>query len=151
MREPARGFFGIALYAPKHYENVGTTYRTARNFKCSILYQIGKRYKTQKSDTNKSYRSVPFLELPDIESFMVAKPRDTVLVGCELHQKSHNLKNYVHPERAVYLLGAEDEGIPNHILAKCDHWLQIPSLTIESLNLSVAASIIMYDRFIKRQ
>lgn len=150
MREPDRGFFGLAIYAPKHYENVGTLFRTARAFQCSLLYMIGRRYKLQKSDTGKAFRSIPFTEVPDWEFFLKTKPRETPLIGCELTNRSHSLINFVHPERAIYVLGAEDFGLQENILRDCDNILKIPSLTVESLNVSVAGSLIMFDRQVKR-
>lgn len=150
MRKTSRGFCGIAIYAPKHYENVGSIYRTARAFGVSIIYQIGRRYKVQKSDTGKAFRSIPFIELSTWAEFLAAKPRDTVLIGCELTARSHSLGTYVHPERSLYVLGAEDFGLQENILRDCHHVVKIPSLTVESLNVSVAGSIILWDRFTKR-
>ena len=51
------------------------------------------------------------------------------------------------PERAVYLLGAEDHGLSRKALDKCHHFIMIPGSQLDqSLNVSVAGSIIMYDR-----
>ena len=57
-----------------------------------------------------------------------------------------NLKEFHHPERAIYLLGAEDHGIPPAILKKCQHTVSLKSVRTESFNVAVAGSIIMYDR-----
>lgn len=149
-REPDRGFFGVAVYAPKHYENVGTLFRSCRAMGVSIIFQIGRRYKLQKSDTGKAFRSIPFLEVEDWQSFLKIKPRETALVGCELTNRSHSLVNFVHPERAIYVLGAEDFGLQENILRDCSYVVKIPSLTVESLNVSVAGSIIIWDRQSKK-
>ena len=43
-------------------------------------------------------------------------------------------------------MGAEDKGIPQEHLALCDEWARIPILgKIESLNVSVAAGVLMYE------
>lgn len=44
------------------------------------------------------------------------------------------------------LMGAEDKGVSYDNLALCDEWVKIPlSGTIESLNVSVAAGILIYE------
>ena len=44
------------------------------------------------------------------------------------------------------IMGAEDKEFLSIILALCDEWVKIPMLgTIESLNVSVAAGILIYE------
>lgn len=44
------------------------------------------------------------------------------------------------------IMGAEDKGVSYDNLALCDEWVKIPMLgTIESLNVSVAAGILVYE------
>jgi len=44
------------------------------------------------------------------------------------------------------VMGAEDKGIPTSHLALCDEWLRIPIIgNIESLNVSVASGIMIYE------
>ncbi|WP_321479899.1 23S rRNA (guanosine(2251)-2'-O)-methyltransferase RlmB [uncultured Bacteroides sp.] len=44
------------------------------------------------------------------------------------------------------VMGSEDTGVSYDILALCDEWVKIPMLgTIESLNVSVAAGILIYE------
>ena len=44
------------------------------------------------------------------------------------------------------IMGAEDTGVSYDHLALCDEWVKIPMLgTIESLNVSVAAGILIYE------
>ncbi len=43
-------------------------------------------------------------------------------------------------------MGAEDTGVPYEHLSLCDEWIKIPLLgKIESLNVSVAAGILIYE------
>lgn len=50
------------------------------------------------------------------------------------------------------IMGAEDTGVPYEHLAKCDEWVKIPMLgTIESLNVSVAAGILIYEAVKQRR
>lgn len=44
------------------------------------------------------------------------------------------------------IMGAEDKGIPQEHLALCDEWVKIPILgKIQSLNVSVAAGVLIYE------
>ncbi len=58
------------------------------------------------------------------------------------------IAGFKHPERAVYLLGAEDSGLPDSIASKCQAVVHIESPMC--LNVSVAGSIVMFDRVNKR-
>ena len=49
------------------------------------------------------------------------------------------------------IMGAEDTGVSYDNLALCDEWVKIPMLgTIESLNVSVAAGVLIYEAIKKR-
>lgn len=49
------------------------------------------------------------------------------------------------------IMGAEDKGVSYENLALCDEWVKIPILgNIESLNVSVAAGILMYEALKQR-
>ena len=70
------------------------------------------------------------------------------LVCVEINEDAKPLKEFKHPHQAVYLLGAEDYGIPEKILNE-NIVIQIESPESHCLNVSTSGSIIMYDRFIK--
>lgn len=49
------------------------------------------------------------------------------------------------------IMGAEDTGVSYNNLALCDEWVKIPMLgTIESLNVSVAAGVLIYEAIKQR-
>ena len=50
------------------------------------------------------------------------------------------------PQQAVYLLGAEDNGLPPRVLEKCHRLVSLPSVRTNSYNVAVAGSLVMYDR-----
>ena len=73
-------------------------------------------------------------------------PANARLIAVEMNENSHCLENFVHPERAIYLLGAEDHGLSEEMMRGC----QIVQLPGErSMNVSVAGSIVLYDRVVK--
>ena len=143
-----RGYFGIGIHCPKITKNIGTLWRTAHILDADFMFIIGKRYETMSTDTRKSWRHVPLFEYPDYETFRSSLPKGSKLVGIELDEQSVPLATYSHPQRAVYLLGAEDFGLPPEVIATCDDIVQIPGKA--SLNVSVAGSIVIYDRLLKR-
>lgn len=139
-----RGYYGIGVFRPKTNMNVGTLWRSAKNFEASFLFTIGRRYKKEPMDTEKSWRTLPLWNFTDFDDFRHHIPYDCPLVGVELTTEAHNLPAFVHPQRCIYLLGAEDDGIPPQVLARCRYHVKIN--TPRSLNVGVAGSIIMYDR-----
>ena len=59
--------------------------------------------------------------------------------------KSSNL-SALHLEGYVLWMGNEDRGLPRERLAQMDHQIVIPTLkTVDSLNVSVAAGILLYE------
>jgi dTMP kinase len=58
-----------------------------------------------------------------------------------------NLKEANHPKRAVYVLGAEDYGIPEEIMKG---YQKVFIDTTFCLNVAVAGSIVLYDRDYKK-
>ena len=70
-----------------------------------------------------------------------------MLIGVELTKEAEWLEKFEHPRRCVYLLGAEDHGLTNEALIKCHKVVKFN--TSLSLNVSVAGSIVMYDRGLK--
>jgi len=145
-----RGFFGIGVYHLKNGLNLGTLWRSAFIFGATFIFVIGRRYKPQASDTLKTPRHVPLFHFDSFADFKEKLPVDSQLIGIECGVKARDLGGYAHPERAVYLLGAEDGGIPQAILDGCYQVVQIPCVIEHCLNVSTAGSIVMYDRLVKR-
>lgn len=145
-----RGFWGIGVYHPKKECNIGTLLRSAFLYNSNFIFTIGKRYQKQSSDTCNSFKHIPLFEYESFEEFYKSMPRESTLVGIELTANSKKLNlNYVHPERAVYLLGADDHGLPKKVIDKCQHCVIIDTERPVSMNLAVAGSIVMNDRYIK--
>ena len=143
-----RGYFGIGIEQCKTSYNLGTLWRSAHNFGADFIFVIGKRYEPQASDTTKAWRSVPLFRYDTFEQFFSCMPYDCPLVGVEYpNDKAIPLPSFAHPERAIYLLGAEDNGLTREAKEKCHRFVMIPGSELQqSLNVAVAGSIIMYDR-----
>ena len=83
----------------------------------------------------------------DMRHFLSHIPFSCAVIGIE--QGGANIKNFIHPERAIYILGAEDTGLPDEVLGNCVHVIEIPSHRPLCMNVAVAGSIVMYDRLLK--
>lgn len=141
------GYFGIGILNGKNSINYGTLYRTAQIFEADFIFLIGNRFKPQASDTMKAWKHIPLFEYKDFEDFNNHRPYDCYLVGVEMCENAIPIKEYEHPKRACYLLGAEDNGLTNEAINKCQNIIYLPGE--RSLNVSVAGSIVLFDRIQK--
>lgn len=144
-----RGYFGIGIAGGKCAANTGTLWRSAYQLGAGFIFTAAARYPRQASDTIKAPRHIPLYEHETIEAFLASRPFDCRLVGIEIGGKP--LSRFTHPERAIYVLGAEDRGLPKPILERCSHIVTVPHVRIESFNVAVAGAIVMYDRLVKRE
>ena len=138
------GYFGIGIYHTKTEVNVGTLWRSAYQLGAAYIFTIGRRYKHQSSDTTKAWRHVPLFHYDNWEQFYRNLPHDCRIVGVEIG--GEDLREYDHLPRCVYVLGAEDNGLPSQIIEQCHNIVAIPSVRSASYNVAVAGSLIMYDR-----
>lgn len=143
----SRGYFGVAVYHPKTSANIGTLWRTAQILGADFIATIGQRYKHQASDTLKTPRHVPMFEYKSFEDFYEHLPYDSQLVAIELVKDACLVEDFKkRPQRAVYLLGAEDYGLPERIIKKSHHCIKLRG--DRSMNVAVAGSIALYSHTI---
>lgn len=139
-----QGFFGIGIQNGKTPENLGVLWRSAQNMGASFIYTIGNRYAKQACDTHKAVGAMPYFHYETFKDFYNHLPKSAMLVGVELTKNAESLEQFIHPRRCVYLLGAEDHGLSKEAIEKAHFLVKFQSTL--SLNVSVAGSIIMYDR-----
>lgn len=150
-RSSTPGFFGVAVYNPKTEANIGTLWRSATAYQAAVIATVGvQRYVHQASDTCKTPNNLPLLKFSDVDDLFSHLPFGCQLVGVELDDRAESLSGFAHPDRAFYLLGAEDHGLPDVVLDRCHRVVRIPSPVSWSLNVSVAGSLVLHDRFVKR-
>lgn len=142
-----RGYFGIGIYHTKKSENIGTLWRSAYQLGAAFIFTIGRRYSKQHSDTTAAYRHIPLFAYDTWQQFFDSRPLDCALIAVEMGGKA--LGAFTHPERSVYMLGAEDYGLPPHIIAQCQYTVSLEAVRMPSFNVAVAGSIVMYDRLTK--
>ena len=142
-----RGYFGIGIERGKTVSNVGTLWRSAYSFGAGCIFTVGRRYPQQASDTAKAWRHVPMIEYADFDDLYAHLPFSCQLIGIELDDRAASLGAFIHPERALYLLGAEDYGLSKEARTRCHRIVQLQGRYC--LNVAVAGSIVMHDRIVK--
>lgn len=145
-----RGFFEIGVYWPKTKDNIGTLFRSAYQLGAAGVFTIGheafnQRVSTLAADTYCSYRHIPLRHYVDFSHFYSHIPYATHIVAVETGGNKA-LSGYNHPQRAIYLLGAEDDGLTDAILRQCNDVVTIEAERMTSYNVAVAGSLVMYDR-----
>jgi tRNA(Leu) C34 or U34 (ribose-2'-O)-methylase TrmL len=145
-----RGYFGVGIYHTKTQTNVGTLWRSAMNLGADFVFTIGRRYKPQASDTLKTPRHLPLWHFEDFADFRAHIPYDCQVVAVENKPKfvTCPLPHLRHPERAIYLLGAEDHGLSDSVLMRCQAVVDLPC-EAGCYNVAVAGALTMYDRKVK--
>lgn len=140
-------YFGIGIYNAKNQLNVGSLWRTAAIFKAAFIFTVGRRIKRQASDTGNAAAGIPYYNYADFDNFLLSGlPFDCQLIGVELDKRAAPVESFKHPDRCVYLLGAEDNGLSEKARSKCRAIVELP---FGNYNVANAGAIIMYDRYIK--
>jgi len=141
------GYFGVGVERCKNAFNWGSLFRTANIFGASFIFTIGQRFREQASDTMRTERHLPLFTYKNIKEFNDNRPYNCKLIGVERYGSAHSLVNFIHPERCMYILGPEDGSLSRETISLCQDLVRIPGEV--SLNLSVAGSIVLYDRIAK--
>jgi len=142
-------FFGIGVYQPTTEHNIGTLWRTAFILGAKFIFIVDGKYSGQASDTLKTWSKIPFYRYDDFDHLYKSLPYSTQLVGVEICENSLPISTFVHPHRAAYLLGAENNGIPQKIISRCHHIVKLPGEI--SMNVAVCGGIVLYDRLSKTE
>jgi tRNA G18 (ribose-2'-O)-methylase SpoU len=137
-------FFEIGIYAPVHTENIGTLWRSAYQLGASGIFTIGKSKRSQASDTLKTIQQIPLRTFPTWKDFLAHRPIGARIIGIEMGGKP--LADFSHPSEALYVLGSEASGLPEHVKKDCDFIVTIESLRYASYNVAVTGSLVMYHR-----
>jgi tRNA G18 (ribose-2'-O)-methylase SpoU len=64
-----------------------------------------------------------------------------------MSENATEISEFQHPKRGIYLLGAEDHGLPPKAIEACHYVVNLKGN--HSLNVAVAGSIVAYDRITK--
>jgi len=157
-----RKYFGMGIESIKYENNMGTLMRSAHCFNADFIYTIGAKYRETPGDTTKVSRGYTILHWTNPMEMRANTPPEAMIVGVETPNRVEEVRangiiaptpveiiDFIHPDKAVYVLGNEARGLSDDMLAVCNHIVYIT--TNYCLNVSVAGSIIIYDRYIKER
>lgn len=145
MNSISPNYFEIGIFHPKTDENIGTLWRSAYQLGAAGIFTIGKAPTRQHSDTESTWQHIPYRRYTTFDQFHQALPFGSQIIGIEIGGTP--LNQFTHPERCIYLLGSEANGLPRHILDRCHQLVSIESINKASYNVSVAGSLVMYTRW----
>lgn len=145
------GYFGIGIYGGKNEANQGTLWRSAWQLGAAFIFTVGARFEKSSADTTKTWTTLPAYTYLDWGGFAAAQPFSAAWIAVEMGGTP--LEKFEHPDRAVYVLGGEDNGLPSSVLRACAHHVSLPAQESRtaSFNVAVTGSLILYDRLTKRK
>lgn len=138
--------------------NVGAIFRTADGAGVSKIFLIGytpdptDRFGRMQPEIKKTSlgasQEIPWEHYDNATAAIEEVRRQgSVVISVEQREDAVTLDDFEVPENVTYLMGNEVEGVSEEALALSDKVVEIPMLgTKESLNVSVAAGIILYHR-----
>lgn len=137
--------------------NVGSVFRTADGFLLEAICLCGYTPQPPHRDIHKTAlgatETVDWLYYPTTKEAVVAlKEKGFKVYGVEQAADSIMLDNLSIPadEKIAVVFGNEVEGVDQEVLRMCDGCIEIPqSGTKHSLNISVAAGIVLWELFKK--
>lgn len=140
-----RGFSAVGLDNPKTPSNIAGALRACGCYGAAMCAVTGTRYHRHGADTKKQWREMPLLQVKDLRDVI---PYDCVPIAVELSQGAQSIINFVHPKRAFYVFGAEDNTLGDRILSWCRDIVMIP--TASCMNLAACVNVVLYDRMQKQ-
>jgi tRNA(Leu) C34 or U34 (ribose-2'-O)-methylase TrmL len=142
----SRGYSMIAVDRPKDTNNFAGLMRAGHCYSVAGIVLAGERYDYASANTTKAERHIPLYRVADVFDCL---PYDCVPVAVDLLDDATPLPQYIHPERAFYIFGAEDGTLGARITDRCRDKVYVP--TSYCMNLAATANVILYDRLCKRQ
>lgn len=138
--------------------NVGAMFRTADGAGVEKIYLSGftpspkDRFGRVVGEIHKTAlgaeESVIWEYVPSVIDLITSLKKDGyTIVAVEQDKNSIGLYEFKVPDKVVYIMGSETEGVPKDILLAADIILELPMLgEKESLNVSVTAGIVLYHK-----
>ena len=147
----------LLFYAPKLLENLSAIVRTlevfgireifVHDFHKIILHEYGKTHKRKLNKISSgSYQYMHFHKVADPLVFIKNYPYR--VIASVLKNEDYYLPSFKFQPNDILIMGNETHGIPEEITREANVLLKIPQVgKTESLNLSVATGIFIYEYF----
>ena len=139
----------IAAWQIINPENIGNMLRLADNVGAEDVFILGSGFQLRMSSIRKtaglSFNKVRLTFISPEDFFDMLNP-DAKLVAIETSEDSTNIFTTELPEKIVFLLGNERNGLPDEILQKCALKVHIPMTgKCKSMNVSHALSVALFE------
>ncbi len=139
----------IAAWQIINPENIGNLIRLADNVGATKVYILGYDFQHRKASIKKtaglSLNHVGLIFCSPEDFFRNINP-DFQLIAIETSADSVNVFQEKLPEKIVYLLGNERNGLPDEILDKCAKKVHIPMTgKCKSMNVSHALAVCLFE------
>ena len=146
----------LLLHNIRSAHNVGSIFRTADATGVSKIYLSGHtptpidRFGRMRKDIAKvslgAEKDIDWESVNNVEKLIKKlKKENFEIVGLEQDKRSVDYRDYRVGGKALVILGEEVKGVTRYVLDLCDQIIEIPMHgKKESLNVSVAAGIILY-------
>ena len=93
---------------------------------------------------------VPFCYVENLEEAVLRLQQENIMV-CAAHLQGDNLYDVTLASKVAFLIGNEGNGLSDHITSLATKKIKIPMCgKVESLNASIAATILMYESLRQR-
>jgi TrmH family RNA methyltransferase len=133
--------------------NVGTLIRSAVGFGFDTIIASPNSADFYNEKTIRATQGNLFyanlIRQPLIETLTSLKEKGYKVFTTALGQTATNIKDVSLPEKCVLVLGNEGAGVSKEVMAISDQLVYIQTRDIESLNVAMAGSIIMYEWQVK--
>lgn len=135
--------------------NVAAVSRTADALgirKIHLYYTYNKfpnMIKKGKKSSSSANKWVKFEKVGDLKEFVSEKKKEGYsIVGADYCKDAIDLRKFDFSGKVLVVFGNEHQGISEEVKKVCDRFVFIPMTgMVESLNISVAAAIVMYEAF----
>lgn len=138
--------------------NVGSVFRSADAFGAAEIILCGITAQPPHKEILKTAlgatMTVPWRFVPSVvDAIHVLRSQHTTIIGIEQTLQSLNMQEYPWTDRKyAVILGNELDGISDKVLPLLDACVEIPQFgSKKSLNVSVAAGIVLYDIVCKKR
>jgi tRNA G18 (ribose-2'-O)-methylase SpoU len=134
----------IAVCRAKNPFNIGAIIRASHSFLVREIFLIGTEPYYEKASMG-MHKYETIVECPDEASFL-EQTRGRPLIGVERDHARVTLWEAELPKGLVFLLGSENDGIPESLLAACDEVIAIPMYGINhSYPVAIAAGMVLCE------
>lgn len=154
LETPAGANLAVALINPKYPHNGGAAYRACAAWGVPQLWISGTRLRAQLSRERlpREERMRVYKEEVDLhwsDRIFDQFPSDVTPVAIEVLPSAEPLTTFVHPEKALYVLGPEDGSLSSSVLRHCHRFVILPS--DHCVNLAAAVNCVLMHRRMQRQ